>query len=146
MSSEELQNELTTFLEQYPETRFMDVFSPDINGVLRGKRIQRGDFASVFGAGSNFCAASVLMNTMGQSSDNVIYGSRDGDPDIKSFGVPGSLAPVPWAALPTAQCLLDLKEFDGSDYFPDTSFFPNTSASCMSSSLAAISPGSSALP
>lgn len=119
MSSKTPGNELTTFLKQYPETRFMDIFCPDMNGVLRGKRIQRGDFASVFGEGTNYCAASVLLNITGASSENVTYGTHDGDPDIKSFGVGGSLAPVPWAALPTAQCLLELKEVDGTAYFLD---------------------------
>ena len=119
MSSKALQKELAEFLDRYPDTRFMDIFSPDINGVLRGKRIQRGDFSSVFGEGSNFCAAAPLTNIRGATSENVTYGMHDGDPDVKSIGVAGSLAPVPWAALPTAQCLLELKEFDGTPFFLD---------------------------
>jgi glutamine synthetase len=33
--------------------------------------------------------------------------------------VGGSLAPVPWAEIPTAQCLLELTEFDGTPFFLD---------------------------
>lgn len=117
--SEEKQKELQQYLEQHPETRFLDAFAADISGILRGKRIQAGEFTSVFAGGSNYCAASAILNVMGDSAESVTYGARDGDPDIKSVAVAGSLAPVPWAALPTAQCLLELREFDGTPYFLD---------------------------
>ena len=119
MSDISPENELKAFLEQHPDTRFMDVFSPDINGVLRGKRIQRDDFNKPFRKGSNFCAASTVMNVRGESPESVKYGAHDGDPDIRSVAVPGSLAPVPWASVPTAQCMLALQEFDGTPYFLD---------------------------
>jgi glutamine synthetase len=119
MSSQSLSQELKSFMEAYPETRFMDVYAADMNGVLRGKRVQLDEFAKIFGNGSNFCASSVLMNFKGEGSYNISYGAEDGDPDIRSIAVAGSLAPVPWASLPTAQCLLELQEFDGTPYFLD---------------------------
>ena len=119
MSHDTLTQELQAFMEAYPDTRFMDVFSPDLNGIPRGKRIPVDDFGKVFGKGANFCAASSLMNAKGESSDNVTYGAHDGDPDVTSIAVAGSLAPVPRATLPTAQCLLELKEFDGTAFFLD---------------------------
>jgi len=119
MSVEQLQKELQEFLNHHPDTRFMDAFAPDISGVLRGKRVEKDDFGSVFGSGSNYCASSVILNVMGQAADAVSYGSVDGDPDVKSVAVAGSLAPVPWASLPTAQCLLELQAVDGTPYFLD---------------------------
>ena len=119
MSADILKQELQAFMEAWPETRFMDVFSPDINGVPRGKRIPVEDFGKVFGKGANFCAASALMHTKGEAPENVVYGAHDGDPDVKSIAVAGSLAPVPWAEIPTAQCLLELTEFDGTPFFLD---------------------------
>lgn len=119
MTANELKKELDDFLLKFPDTRFMDVFAPDINGILRGKRIQAEDFSKVFGAGSNFVGSSVLMNTQGNGFYNISYGTQDGDPDVISTAVAGSIAPVPWAKLPTAQCLLELSEFDGSPYFLD---------------------------
>lgn len=116
MSDQALLKELRAFLEQHPDTRFMDVFAPDINGIPRGKRIQSDEFEKVFSGGSNYCAASTLMNMRGEAPENVKYGAHDGDPDIRSIAVPDSLAPVPWASLPTAQCLLELCEFDGRPY------------------------------
>jgi len=119
MSSDTLKQELDAFMEAYPDTRFMDVFSPDLSGIPRGKRIPVDDFDKLFGKGVNYCASSGLCNTKGRASENVIYGTHDGDPDIKSVAVAGSLAPVPWATLPTAQCLLDLTELDGTPCFMD---------------------------
>lgn len=111
--------ELEAFLETHPDTRFMDVFTADINGIIRGKRIPPEDFAKPFEKGANFCASAALLNTRGEAAENHRYGAHDGDPDIRSVAVPGSLAPVPWAAVPTAQCLLQLQEFDGTPFFGD---------------------------
>jgi glutamine synthetase len=119
MTSNVSSSELDDFLREYPETRFMDVFVPDLNGILRGKRIQAEEFSKVFGNGSNYVASTPLMNILGDISESISYGNDDGDPDLKSIAVPGSLAPVPWATLPTAQCLLEIIEFDGSPFFLD---------------------------
>lgn len=117
MSKNSLSDELQAFLEQYPETHFMDVFAPDINGILRGKRVQAEDFHKVFNGGANFVAACCLMNAHGEASHDTKHGGmHDGDPDIRGRAVPGSLAPVPWASMPTAQCLLTLEELDGAPY------------------------------
>ncbi|MFT5140560.1 MAG: glutamine synthetase [Lysobacterales bacterium] len=119
MSKQKSQNELAAFLKRYPDTRFMDVFSPDMCGIPRGKRIQVDEFDKVFGNGSNHCAAVSLLDSRGEAPFDVKYGAHDGDPDIRAHSVPGSLAPVPWASLPTAQCLLELSEFDGTPHFMD---------------------------
>ncbi len=119
MTSKVSSSELDDFLRKFPATRFMDVFAPDINGILRGKRIQTEEFSKVFGNGSNFVASTPLLNALGDIAGNISYGNDDGDPDLKSIAVPGSLAPVPWATLPTAQCLLELVEFDGTPFFLD---------------------------
>ena len=97
----------------------MDVFVPDLNGILRGKRIQTEEFSKVFGNGSNYVASTPLMNALGDISESISYGNDDGDPDLKGVAVAGSLAPVPWATTPTAQCLLELKEFDDTPFFLD---------------------------
>ena len=70
MTTKELQTELDDFLLRFPDTRFMDVFAADINGILRGKRIQTNDFSSVFGGhfqnhptsrGCNFVATDLIL-------------------------------------------------------------------------------------
>ena len=95
--------ELEHYLEQHPETRYLEVLAPDICGVLRGKRVERSDFGKLFGKGVNHCGGTTLLNIKGAVPEYVDYGSNDGDPDVRGTAVAGSLAPVPWAAQPSAQ-------------------------------------------
>jgi glutamine synthetase len=116
MSKQDLKQELDQFLEKYPETQFLEPLIPDINGILRGKRIGVEDFKKAFGNGLNFCGASTLMDSHGNTLESILYGANDGDPDVKAFAVPGTLAPVPWASVPTGQFMLEMTRLDGSPY------------------------------
>src|SRR4029450_1126273 len=92
---------------------------PDMIGILRGKRVGRAEFAKPFKDGVNFCGATVLLDSQGQTFERIDNGGRDGDPDVISSAVPGSLAPVPWAQVPTAQVLLVMFDAEGAPYFAD---------------------------
>ena len=116
MASQTVKRELGRYLEQHPETRFLEPLMPDINGILRGKRLGVDDFDKAFGTGLNFCGAATLMDSKGNTFDSIPYGNNDGDPDVLALAVPGSLAPVPWAKTPTGQFLLEMVELDGSPY------------------------------
>jgi len=114
MTSVDLQKQLDDFLSAWPETRFMEPLIADMNGILRGKRVGVDDLGKAFKNGVNMCAATTLLDTMGNTFSGIRQGSRDGDPDVKAMAVPGTLAPVPWATLPTAQVLLEMINPDGS--------------------------------
>ncbi len=116
MAAETMKRELDRYLEQYPETRFLEPLMPVINGILRGKRLGVDDFYKAFGQGLNFCGSATLMDSQGRTLDSIPYGSSDGDPDVMALAVPGSLAPVPWAKTPTGQFLMEMVELDGSPY------------------------------
>jgi glutamine synthetase len=116
MAQEQARRDLARFLVNHPGTRFLDLLAPDINGVLRGKRIERSEFESAFGRGINHCGSTTLLSMQGEIPHYVRYGSDDGDPDIRGQAVRGSLGPVPWARQPTAQCLLQLSTLDGKPY------------------------------
>jgi glutamine synthetase len=112
-------DELKQFLKQHPDTRLLELLQPDMLGILRGKRVGPEEFAKPFGAGLNFCGATVLLDAKGATFDGIDNGGRDGDPDAISTAVPGSLAPVPWAEVPTAQVLLAMVTAGGDPYFAD---------------------------
>ncbi len=112
-------DELHGFLERYPDTQLLELLQPDMLGILRGKRVVRDEFAKPFAAGVNFCSASVLLDARGQTYDRIDHGGRDGDPDAISTAVPGSLAPVPWAEVPTAQVLLAMADSNRQPFFAD---------------------------
>jgi glutamine synthetase len=111
--------ELQQFLQKYPDTQHLELLQPDMLGILRGKRVVRGEFAKPFAEGVNFCGATVLLDSKGQTFERINDGSRDGDPDAISSAVPGSLAPVPWAHVPAGQVLLAMATADGKPYFAD---------------------------
>lgn len=111
--------ELGRFLEKHPDTRFMDLLVPDMVGVLRGKRAGEDDFTKPFGGGINFCGSVPALDTKGSCLETSGYGWDDGDPDVRALAVPGTLVPVPWATVPTAQVMLTLEEFDGRPYYLD---------------------------
>src|ERR1044071_6291485 len=94
--TKQMPGELRTFLERYPETQSLELLQPDMLGILRGKRVIRDEFAKPFKNGVNFCGATVLLDSKGQTFERVNEGSRDGDPDAISTAVAGSLVPVPW--------------------------------------------------
>jgi glutamine synthetase len=114
MTSDELKKELDDYLAEHPGTRFMEPLMADMNGILRGKRVGMDDLGKAFKNGVNMCAATTLMDTRGNTFISIPYGQNDGDPDAMAMAVSGSLAPVPWATLPTAQVLLEMHNLDGS--------------------------------
>jgi glutamine synthetase len=114
-----VEDELRELLERLPETQILELLQPDMLGVLRGKRVVRGEFAKPFKEGVNFCGATVLLDSKGQTFGNIDNGGRDGDPDVISTAVRGSLAPVPWAQVPTAQVLLAMHSANGEPFFAD---------------------------
>jgi len=116
---EGLKNELDEYLAARSDTRFMEPLIADMNGILRGKRVGVDDLGKAFGNGVNMCAATTLLDTLGNTFEGISQGLRDGDPDARAMAVPGSLAPVPWATLPTAQVLLEMINLDGSPYEND---------------------------
>ncbi len=77
------------------------------------------EFAKPFKEGVNFCGATVLLDSKGQTFERIDNGGRDGDPDVISTAVPGSLAPVPWAQVPTAQVLLAMASATAEPFFAD---------------------------
>jgi glutamine synthetase len=111
--------ELRVFLELHPDTRQLELLVPDMLGILRGKRVGVSEFAKPFGKGVNFCGATVLLDAKGQTFEGIDNGGRDGDPDAIATAVPGTLAPVPWAEVPTAQVLMQMSEPDGSPWITD---------------------------
>jgi glutamine synthetase len=119
MAENNPKQELSAYLEKAPDTRYLEILAPDMNGMLRGKRTTVDEAGKAFNGGINYCASTFALDSKGQAFDTISQGSRDGDPDMVGHAVPSSLAPVPWAALPTAQCLLELTDFDGGPYFLD---------------------------
>ncbi len=97
---------LAQFLEQQPQIQMLELLMPDINGILRCKRIHRREFASLFEHEFKAPITIPLLGIRGDFYDSGIAdGQMNGDPDQLLLPIAGTLAPVPWLSSPTAQVL-----------------------------------------
>ena len=101
-------SEVEAYLSTHPDTRFIEAFTPDLTGYGFGKRVPVGDVHDLYRSGMGFSAAPYVLDArhLGYGSGGV--GWQDGDPDAKGRPIPGTLKPMPWAAHPTAQVMLDI--------------------------------------
>ncbi len=106
--------ELARFLDAASEIQTLEVMTVDLNGILRGKRIPRGEFETLFSAGVNACGSTPLVNTQGDIPESINFGSRDGDPDKIVRPVPDTVVVVPWLTSPTGQALASYWNQDGT--------------------------------
>ena len=69
---------LSNFLTNHPETKFLEVMTVDVNGVLRGKRLVREEFESLCSEGIKACRSAALLDFSGAPPTELEFGSRDG--------------------------------------------------------------------
>ncbi len=112
-------DEVAAFLEHYPETRWVDAIIPDLCAIPRGKRLDVSGLKKVFETGMGLPGSTYVMNILGENVDSTGLGPPDGDPDYPCFGVPGTLAPVPWVGPEQAQVLMTMKNDAGEPYWLD---------------------------
>ncbi|MCL7463002.1 glutamine synthetase family protein [Pseudomonas sp. NW5] len=112
-------DEATRFLEEHPEVHFIDLLIADMNGVVRGKRIDRSMLLKVFEKGINLPASLFALDIQGSTVESSGLGLALGDGDRVCFPIPGTLSMEPWQRRPTAQLLMTMHELDGTPFFAD---------------------------
>ena len=70
--------ELEAFLQQHPQTTMLEILSPDINGILRGKRIPVSECQTFFNEGIKAPASICLCNSLGDFAEDVELGILGG--------------------------------------------------------------------
>lgn len=100
--------EVAAFLDAHPQTRFIEAFTPDLTGFGFGKRLPIEEIDSLYRSGMGFSAAPYVLDARHDGYGSGGIGWNDGDPDAKGQPLPGTLKPMPWAAVPTAQVMLDI--------------------------------------
>ena len=117
MTETQTQNkELSLFLETHPQLETLELLVPDMNGIIRGKRINVDEADTLYENGLNFPAATHLLDSSGNVIDDLILGTDDGDPDFTARPVENSLVMVPWLDNPTAQAIITLVDRDNEPY------------------------------
>jgi glutamine synthetase len=102
--------ELARFLKAHPDVTQIDAFLPDMNGIPRGKRFPAHEAAKIWSGGVQLPFCLYFLDITGEDLDPGGRSEARGDPDGNAWPVAGTLAPVPWAAEPTAQVLLTMPE------------------------------------
>jgi len=112
-------NEIKVVQLKHGKFESLELLIPDLNGILKGKRVRPNDFEKSCKGGFVFCAGATLLTTLGETVSGIPYGENDGDPDLPAELVAGSFAPVPWARKPLGQALFRVLAEDGSNFFAD---------------------------
>ena len=58
-------DELNLFLESHPDLEILELLVPDMNGIIRGKRLDVSEAETLFSKGVNFPAATHLLDSSG---------------------------------------------------------------------------------
>jgi len=114
-----LPSEASTFLESHPEIVFVDLLIADMNGVVRGKRIERAALPKVYEKGINLPASLFALDINGSTVESTGLGLDIGEADRICFPIPGTLSVEPWQKRPTAQLLMTMHELEGEPFFAD---------------------------
>jgi glutamine synthetase len=103
---------LQVFLERHPDIEVFEVILPDIAGGLRGKWITRDKIDKVMAGSLKLPLSAGVFDVWGRDVEAWVFDRGDGDglcdADIRT------LVPVPWAARPTGQVIISMREVDGA--------------------------------
>ena len=91
----------------------IDLLLPDMNGLLRGKRITRDALEKVYQNGVCLPMSLIATDITGNTVEETGLGYDIGDEDRICRPVPGSLRPIPWQNRPMAQLLLEMQDGQG---------------------------------
>ena len=100
-------------LAQIPDCELVDLLLPDMNGLLRGKRITRDALEKVYQTGVCLPMSLIATDITGNTVEETGLGYDIGDEDRICRPVPGTLRVIPWQDKPMAQVLLGMEDAQG---------------------------------
>jgi glutamine synthetase len=106
-------DELASFLGHNPDIQLLEVLMPDMNGLLRCKRIQRAEFTALFSGAFSVPRTVPFLGIRGDMYGGVSQSEFGGDPDQVIRPLRGTLARIPWYDTPIAQVLTAYATSDG---------------------------------
>jgi glutamine synthetase len=106
-------DELQEFLAAHPDIELLELLMPDMNGLLRCKRLQRREFEALYAGEFSVPVTVPLLGIRGDLYPGVSQELIGGDPDQLLRPVAGTLAPVPWLDSPTAQVMTAFVDAEG---------------------------------
>jgi glutamine synthetase len=101
------------------ESDYIEAFIIDVNGVPRGKWLQRDKAKALLGAGIAMPRSAFLLDIWGRDIVEGGIAYDTGDPDGLCVAVPHSITRMGWQDGNTSQALLTMREADGSYFYLD---------------------------
>lgn len=96
LKTKQEQQEIAHFIEQNPNITTIDLILFDMNGVVRGKRINTAQLSKVLEQGICLPASVFALDICGETVEETGLGFEKGDGDRICRIVPNSLQVVPW--------------------------------------------------
>ena len=100
-------------LQQIAGCEMIDLLLPDMNGLLRGKRITRDALEKVYANGVCLPMSLIATDITGNTVEETGLGYDIGDEDRICRPIAGTLKVVPWQRRPMAQLLLEMEDGQG---------------------------------
>lgn len=111
---------VTEFLQQHPKVSTIELLISDLNGVIRGKRIQRSLLKKVFESGFYLPGSVMSLDATGSTVEEAGQGLEIGDCDFLCKPIARTLSIVPWHEQgDRAQVLCTMFNKDETPYFAD---------------------------
>jgi glutamine synthetase len=101
------------------DSEYIEAFIIDVNGVPRGKWLQRDKAKALLGTGIAVPRSAFLLDIWGRDIVEGGVAFDTGDPDGLCTAVPHSIARMTWAEGNASQALLTMREPDGSYFYLD---------------------------
>lgn len=108
-----MNSEIEKYLAENAAPQSLDLLIADSNGILRGKQFPGEGLERLFERGANLPLSLMFCDVTGETPQELLQPPLVGDPDVKYMPIPGTLRPVPWAEVPTAQVMLRAVDRDG---------------------------------
>jgi len=107
-------SEVEDFLSQNPQVESIELLVTDLDGVLRGKRVERSLLKKVYESGFCLPQSVLALDATGATVDETMLGIETGDSDRICKPIPGTLTLAPWhEGGDRAQALCEMYEVDG---------------------------------
>ncbi|MDD2705140.1 MAG: glutamine synthetase family protein [Acidocella sp.] len=112
-------NDTTAKAALLAEADLIEAFIIDVNGVPRGKWLQRDKAKALFGSGIAIPRSAFLLDIWGRDVVEGGIAYDTGDPDGLCVAVPHSITRMGWAEGNAVQAMLTMREADGGLFYLD---------------------------
>src|SRR5690606_29152693 len=99
-------------LATYPDVHFIDLLIADMNGIVRGKRIDRSPLTRPFERRIVRPPSLFALNIQGTTVAEPALGTEYDDADRLGLPITGTLCLQPWQKRPNGQLLMTMYELD----------------------------------